>query len=222
MLTGLSPLVLQGLRDYYCGMHPRMACRVITPFSTGPSIDFVKELAATNVILWDEGKIQSLSSSVICSQMQLSVILGPCALSGSLKLSTFSEIDFENPDGPESQKKTRYSSKKKRLRKASDNFKSRHRIDSVGSTNSDDMDSSFDLEPLDWSDIVEKEDLNESVKKISLQETADNQERAEKHDQWTKVISNSKASKSVQARLKVTTLSLFFSLNFLFFQRFLL
>lgn len=53
-LCGLPPPELDGLRDFYCKMHPRMECRVMTPFCDAPPIDFIKELAAGNPIVWDE------------------------------------------------------------------------------------------------------------------------------------------------------------------------
>lgn len=53
-LCGLPSTVLSGLRDYYCAIHPRMECRVMTPFSHAPSPDYIKDLGASNTILWDE------------------------------------------------------------------------------------------------------------------------------------------------------------------------
>ncbi|XP_034241662.1 inhibitor of Bruton tyrosine kinase [Thrips palmi] len=165
-LCGLPSFILEGLRDYYCTMHPRMECRVLTPLSYAPSPDFVKELAASNTILWDE------------------------------------ELNF---DELESQRKSKsFAKKKSRPRRTSESHRSRFRNDSVSSINSDDLDTSLDPEPLDWSDIVEKEEsqMSQSFEKISLGDSKEATEKAEKQNQWTKVLSNSKIHKTIQARLK--------------------
>lgn len=53
-LYGLSPLLLDGLRDYYFTIHPKMQCRVITPYSYAPTIDFIKEISSSNLIVWED------------------------------------------------------------------------------------------------------------------------------------------------------------------------
>ncbi|KAK3920688.1 Inhibitor of Bruton tyrosine kinase [Frankliniella fusca] len=53
-LYGISPLLLDGLRDYYFTFHPKMQCRVITPYSYAPTIDFIKEISSLNLIMWED------------------------------------------------------------------------------------------------------------------------------------------------------------------------